>query len=77
MYSKVPNTRAGQNIRSGWHISSKSYKGRAVYKVRVTRCSASLNIHDIGSGMQVIFDLIFFQKQQFSKKIGFLHAVCE
>ena len=63
-YSQVPNRRADQNIRSGWHISSKWYKVRAVYKVRVTRCSASLNIR---SGLQIIFDLIFLQKQVFDK----------
>ena len=73
-YSQVPNRRVGQNIRSGWYISSKWYKGRAVYKVRVTRCSASPNIR---SGLQIIFGLIFLQKQQFSIKIGFHHAVCE
>ena len=73
-YSQVPNRRARQNIRSGWHISSKWYKGRAVYKVRVTRCSASPNIR---SGLQIVFDLILLQKQEFSIKIGLLHAVCE
>ena len=74
MYSQVPNRRAGQNKRSGWHISSKLYKGRAVYKVRVTICSASPNIR---SGLQIKFGLILLQKQQFSIKIGFLYAVCE
>ena len=73
-YSQVPNRRAGQIIRSGWHISSKSYKDMAIYKVRVTRCSASPNIR---SGLQIIFCLILLQKQTFSIKIGFRHAVCE
>ena len=76
-YSQVSNRRAWQNIRSGLHISSKWYKGRAVYKVRVARCSASQNIR---SRLQIIFGLILLQKQQFSIKTGFHHhdhAVCE
>ena len=43
-----------------------------VYKVIVTRCSASPNIR---SGLQIIFGLILLEKQQFSIKIAF--TICE